>query len=138
MIDFEDKLMQLGKIDNQDTDPDIFLIAFHGLRREREKAQSRMRSGMGAAMFIFILGIMTTMQLSNQSQDIMYMTHYSIESSLFDTEIWDLETDDSSEQQLSYVDDVTLFLLEEDDFWETMDLINDIYTNNETNKEETL
>ena len=78
------------------------------------------------------------MQLSNQSQDIMYMTQYSTESSLFDTEIWDLETDVSSEQQLTYVDDITLFLLEEDDFWETMDLINDIYTNNETNKEETL
>jgi hypothetical protein len=81
---------------------------------------------------------MTTMQLSNQSQDIMYMTQYSTESSLFDTELWDLETDFSSEQQLTYVDDITLFLLEEDDFWETMDLINDIYTNNETNKEETL
>ena len=89
-------------------------------------------------MFIFLLGIMTTMQLSNQSQDIMYMTQYSTESSLFDTELWDLETDVSSEQQLTYVDDITLFLLEEDDFWETMDLINDIYTNNETNKEETL
>ena len=97
-----------------------------------------MRSGMGAAMFIFLLGIMTTMQLSNQSQDIMYMTQYSTESSLFDTELWDLETDFSSEQELTYVDDITLFLLEEDDFWETMDLINDIYTNNETNKEETL
>ena len=138
MIDFEDKLMQLGKVGKQDTDPDIFLAAFHGLRREREKAQSRMRSGMGAAMFIFLLGIMTTMQLSNQSQDIMYMTQYSTESSLFDTELWDLETDVSSEQQLTYVDDITLFLLEEDDFWETMDLINDIYTYNETNKEETL
>ena len=138
MIDFEDKLMQLGKAGKQDTDPDIFLAAFHGFRREREKVQSRMRSGMGAAMFIFLLGIMTTMQLSNQSQDIMYMTQYSIESSLFDMEIWDLETDDSSQQQLTYVDDITLFLLEEDDFWETMDLINDIYTNNETNKEETL
>ena len=138
MIDFEDKLMQLGKVDKQDIDPDIFLAAFHGLRREREKAQARMRSGMGAAMFIFLLGIMTTMQLSNQSQDIMYMTQYSIESSLFDTELWDLETDVSSEQKLTYVDDITLFLLEEDDFWETMDLINDIYTNNETNKEETL
>ena len=78
------------------------------------------------------------MQLSNQSQDIMYMTQYSTESSLFDTELWDLEMDFSSEQQLTYVDDITLFLLEEDDFWETMDLINDIYTNNETNKEETL
>ena len=78
------------------------------------------------------------MQLSNQSQDIMYMTQYSTESSLFDTELWDLETNVSSEQQLTYVDDITLFLLEEDDFWETMDLINDIYTNNETNKEETL
>ena len=89
-------------------------------------------------MFIFLLGIMTTMQLSNQSQDIMYMTQYSTESSLFDTELWDLETDVSSEQQLTYVDDITLFLLEEDDFWETMDLINDIYTSNETNKEETL
>nr|MCS5639514.1 hypothetical protein [Candidatus Neomarinimicrobiota bacterium] len=131
MIDFEDKLMQLGKAGKQDTDPDIFLAAFHSLRRERENAQSRMRSGMGAAMFIFLLGIMTTMQLSNQSQDIMYMTQYSTESSLFDTELWDLETDVSSEQQLTYVDDITLFLLEEDDFWETMDLINDIYTNNE-------
>ena len=86
MIDFEDKLMQLGKVDKRDSDPDIFLAAFHGLRREREKAQSRMRSGMGAAMFIFLLGIMTTMQLSNQSEDIMYMTNtvpnpvYSIQS----------------------------------------------------------
>ena len=53
-------------------------------------------------------------------------------------EIWDLETDDSSQQQLTYVDDITLFLLEEDDFWETLDLINDIDTYNETNKEETL
>jgi hypothetical protein len=78
------------------------------------------------------------MQLSNQSEDIMYMTQYSTESSLFDTELWDLETDVLSEQQFTYVDDITLFLLEEDDFWETMDLINDIYTNNETNKEETL
>ena len=138
MIDFEDKLMLLGKVDKQDTDPDIFLEAFHGLRREREKALSRMRSGMGAAMFIFLLGIMTTMQLSNQSQDIMYMTQYSTESSLFDTELWDLETNVSSEQQLTYVDDITLFLLDEDDFWETMDLINDIYTNNETNKEKKL
>ena len=138
MIDFEDKLMQLGKVGKQDTDPDNFLAAFHGLRREREKAQFRIRSGMGAAMFIFLLGIMTTMQLSNQSEDIMYMTQYSTESSLFDTELWDLETDVSSEQKLTYVDDITLFLLEEDDLWETMDLINDIYTNNETNKEETL
>tara|TARA_Y100000590_G_scaffold403065_1_gene489351 strand:- start:1599 stop:2015 length:417 start_codon:yes stop_codon:yes gene_type:complete len=138
MIDFEDKLMLLGKVDKQDTDPDNFLEAFHGFRREREKDQSRMISGMGAAMFIFLLGILTTMHLSNQSQDIMYMTQYSTESSLFDTELWDLETDVSPEHQLTYVDDITLFLLEEDDFWETMDLINDIDTYNETNKEETL
>ena len=138
MIDFEDKLMQLGKVGKQDIDPDIFLEKFNGLRWKREKALSRMRSGMGAAMFIFLLGIMMNMQLSNQSQDIMYMTQYSTESSLFDTELWDLETDVSSEQQITYVDDITLFLLEEDDFWETMDLINDIYTNNETNKEKKL
>ena len=130
MIDFEDKLMQLGKIDNQDIDPDIFIAAFHGLRWERQKAQSRMRSGMFSAMFIFILGIMTTMQLSSQSENIIYMTQYSTESSLFDTELWNLKIDVSSEKQLTYMDDITLFLLDENDFWETMDLINDINTSN--------
>ena len=138
MIDFEDKLMQLGKIDNQDIDPDIFIAAFHGLRWERQKVQSRMRIGMFSAMFIFILGIMTTMQLSSQSENIIYMTQYSTESSLFDTELWNLEIDVSSEKQLTYMDDITLFLLEENDFWETMDLINDINTSNNSNREETL
>tara|TARA_B100001750_G_C15001115_1_gene347458 strand:+ start:100 stop:516 length:417 start_codon:yes stop_codon:yes gene_type:complete len=138
MIYFEDKLMQLGKIDNQDIDPDIFIAAFHRLRWERQKAQSRMRSGMFAAMFIFILGIMTTMQLSSQSENIIYMTQYSTESSLFDTELWNLEIDVSSEKQLTYMDDITLFLLDENDFWETMDLINDINTSNNSNREETL
>ena len=138
MIHFEDKLMQLGKIDNPDIDPDIFIASFHRLRWERKKAQSRMRSGMFAAMFIFILGIMTTMQLSSQSENIIYMTQYSTESSLFDTELWNLEIDVSSEKQLTYMDDITLFLLEENDFWETMDLINDINTSNNSNREETL
>ena len=78
------------------------------------------------------------MQLSSQSENIIYMTQYSTESSLFDTELWNLKIDVSSEKQLTYMDDITLFLLEENDFWETMDLINDINTSNNSNREETL
>ena len=78
------------------------------------------------------------MQLSSQSENIIYMTQYSTESSLFDTELWNLKIDVSSEKQLTYMDDITLFLLDENDFWETMDLINDINTSNNSNREETL
>ncbi|GIT40670.1 MAG: hypothetical protein Ct9H300mP9_5200 [Candidatus Neomarinimicrobiota bacterium] len=34
--------------------------------------------------------------------------------------------------------DLTLFLLEEDDLWETIDLIHDIYNDNDIKNEETL
>ena len=41
--DFEDKIMQLGKIDSLHTDPDNFLLAFHAYRKNREYSYSRMR-----------------------------------------------------------------------------------------------
>jgi len=138
MIDFEDKIMQLGKIDSLHTDPDNFLLAFHAYRKNREYSYSRMRSGIFASIFILIIGIMATTQLSNQSENMILMSQDSMGSNLFNTDLWNLETNLSSEEQLAYIDEITLFLLEEDNSWETMDLINDIYTEKNTNKEETL
>ena len=77
---------------------------------------------------------MATTQLSNQSENMILMSQDSMGSNLFNTDLWNLETTLSSEEQLAYIDEITLFLLEEDNSWETMDLINDIYTN----KHETL
>ena len=59
-------------------------------------------------------------------------------SEIFQTDLWSINMDHDTSSSDDYMADITLFLLEEDDLWETIDLIHDIYNDNDIKNEETL
>ena len=70
--------------------------------------------------------------------EIIYVAENDDTAEIFETDFWSINVDYEIDDNEAYLADLTLFLLNEDDLWETLDLIHDIYNNNEINNEETL
>ena len=61
-----------------------------------------------------------------------YLAEWEEESSeIFETDLWTLNTE-TYEADSTYTEDLALFLLEEGDLWETIDLFNEIELEKET------
>ena len=82
---------------------------------------------MIAAIFIFLIGFFTAGHLSDQSEYITYIDEYENNIGLFDMGLWNLKIEILLTNELVSVDDIALFLLQENDFWTTMDIISDTY-----------
>ena len=127
MNDFEKKLIILGKIERYEADSENFLKKFHHFRQGKEKSNYQIKSAMIAAIFIFLIGFFTAGHLSDQSEYITYIDEYENNIGLFDMGLWDLKNEILLTNELVSVDDIALFLLQENDFWTTMDIISDTY-----------
>ncbi|MBH10309.1 MAG: hypothetical protein CMG74_08170 [Candidatus Marinimicrobia bacterium] len=127
MNDFEKKLIILGKIEIYEADSEKFLKKFHHFRKGKEKSNYQIKSAMIAAIFIFLIGFFTAGHLSDQSEYITYIDEYENNIGLFDMGLWNLKIEILLTNELVSVDDIALFLLQENDFWTTMDIISDTY-----------
>ena len=128
MNQFEEKLINQGRLKSASPDPGLFLAALHGRQREIKLHRYRTLSGFVAALVITVFGYFTFLQLDPVNYEIIYV----------ETDFWSINVDYEIDDNEAYLADLTLFLLNEDDLWETLDLIHDIYNNNEINNEETL
>ena len=97
-----------------------------------------MLSGFAAVLVVAVLGYFTVLQFEPVQYEIMYMTGNDNPSEIFQTDLWSINMDHDTSSSDDYIADLTLFLLEEDDLWETLDLIHDIYNDNDIKHEETL
>ena len=89
-------------------------------------------------MVITVFGYFTFLQLDPVNYEIIYVAENDDTAEIFETDFWSINVDYEIDDNEAYLADLTLFLLNEDDLWETLDLIHDIYNNNEINNEETL
>jgi len=139
MDQFEEKLIdRYHQDDSPVPDADLFLACFHGRKKEKELQRYRSLSGLAAVLVVAVLGYFTVLQFEPVQYEIMYMTENDDPAEIFQTDLWSINMDHDTSSSDDYIADLTLFLLEEDDLWETLDLIHDIYNDNDMKNEETL
>ena len=138
MNQFEEKLINQGRLKSASPEPGLFLAALHGRQREIKLHRYRTLSGFVAALVITVFGYFTFLQLDPVNYEIIYVAENDDTAKIFETDFWSINVDYEIDDNEAYLADLTLFLLNEDDLWETLDLIHDIYNNNEINNEETL
>ena len=119
-------------------DADLFLAGFHARKKEKELQQYRSLSGFAAVLVVVVLGYCTVLQFEPFQNENIYMTGNINSGEIFQTDLWSINMDHDTSSSDDYMADITLFLLEEDDLWETIDLIHDIYNDNDIKNEETL
>ena len=117
MNNFEKKIIDLYQADALGPDTGQFL---HNLRqRHLQKRMMRYRifTGLSAFLFIITIGLITSYQLNESfSQDILFsFNEYPVE---YPITIFDDEVADSI-----LIEEFTLFILEENNLWDTEDLL---------------
>ena len=138
MNQFEEKLIHQSRLESPTPDTDLFLAALRGRQREIKLHRYRTFSGFAAALVITVFWYFTFLQLDPVHYEIVYIAEHDDAAEIFETDFWSIDVDHEIGNNEFYLTDLTLFLLEEDDLWETLDLIHDIYNNNEINNEEIL
>ena len=139
MDKFQAKLIDRYRRDHSTVpDADLFLAGFHARKKEKELQQYRSLSGFAAVLVVAVLGYCTVLQFEPFQYENIYMTGNIDPGEIFQTDFWSINMDHDTSSSNDYIADLTLFLLEEDDLWETLDLIHDIYNDNDMKNEETL
>ena len=139
MDKFQSKLIDRYRRDHSPVpDADLFLAGFHARKKEKELRQCRSLSGFAAVLVVAVLGYCTVLQFEPFQYENIYMTGNIDPGEIFQTDLWSINMDHDTSSSDDYMADLTLFLLEEDDLWETIDLIHDIYNDNDIKNEETL
>ena len=139
MDKFQAKLIDRYRRDHSPVpDADLFLAGFHARKKEKELQQYRSLSGFAAVLVVVVLGYCTVLQFEPFQYENIYMTGNINSSEIFQTDFWSINMDHDTSSSDDYMADLTLFLLEEDDLWDTIDLIHDIYNDNDIKNEETL
>ena len=125
MNDFEQKILNMKSSFGPNSDSDQFLSKLHGRIEESEQNKKTI---MTSFIMIFVIGFLSWSQLGVSINEDIY---YSIETEdYFETDFWTVDID-SLEIDASYTEDLAYFLLDEGDFWDTVDLLNEL-----TNEEE--
>ena len=125
MNDFEQKILNMKSSSDPNSDSDQFLSKLHGRIEESEQNKKTI---MTSFMMIAFIGFLSWSQLGVSINEDIY---YSIETEdYFETDFWTVDID-SLEIDASYTEDLAYFLLDEGDFWDTVDLLNEL-----TNEEE--
>ena len=127
MNDFENKIINLSFLNDNEPDPAAFLTRFR-VQREKEMIQKkRVISCINAFVFVFFIGISTISQFKDTPVQDSYWTDMASDLEYYETElmIFDQYYDSLS------VEEFTLFMMEEANLWDTEDLIyfNDLYEN---------
>jgi len=127
MIDFENRIIGMTHAEGSGPDSALFIARLRG-RQEKEMMQKkRIRSGFSAFAFIFLVGMLTTSQFVEIPKQNIYWSEVDSNIEYFDTDFSILDQD----YDTLYVEEFTLFMIEETNIWDTEDLIyfNELYEN---------
>jgi len=125
MIDFDQKLNTMNFESTPESNPDEFLSKLHGRIQKSRQDRHTIMTGF---MMILMVGILSYSQFGATTEAELY---YADETEdIFETDFWTVDID-SLEIDASYTEDLAYFLLDEGDFWDTVDLLNEL-----TNEEE--
>jgi|TARA_B100000749_G_scaffold233023_1_gene190112 hypothetical protein len=130
MSDFENKIMSLTQVESSTPDAASFLTKLRGRQNKEMIRKQRSRSGFFAFVFIFLIGTFTSSQLKDLESQYFDWSEIDNSAEFFDT---DFSTFEQENDTLS-IEEFTLFLIEENNVWDTEDLIyfNELYeTKNE-------
>ena len=127
MIDFENRIIGMMRTESSGPDSASFIAKLHGRQEKEMMRKKRIRSGISAFAFIFLIGILTTSQFVELPKQDMYWAEDDSNIEYFDT---DFSTFDQGYDTIS-VEEFTLFMIEETNIWDTEDLIyfNELYEN---------
>ena len=121
MTDFEQKLINSLLEDPRDTNSDEFLSRLHNRVTESEQNRQIITASF---MMLFVVGVLTFTQFGAPELEPEF--YFSDEpETFFKTDFWTVNSD-SLETDESYTDDLAYFLLQEGNFWETVDLLNEL------------
>ena len=127
MNDFENKIINLSFLNDNEPDPAAFLTRFRGQQEKEMIQKKRVISCINAFVFVFFIGISTISQFKDTSVQDSYWTDMASDLEYYETElmIFDQYYDSLS------IEEFTLFMMEEANLWDTEDLIyfNDLYEN---------
>ena len=130
MSDFENIIMSLTQVESGTPDAASFLTKLRGRQNKEMIRKQRSRSGFFAFVFIFLIGTFTSSQLKDLESQYFDWSEIDNSAEFFDT---DFSTFEQENDTLS-IEEFTLFLIEENNVWDTEDLIyfNELYeTKNE-------
>jgi hypothetical protein len=121
MTDFKQKLINSRLEDPQVTNSDEFLTRLHNRISESEDNK---RTVTASIMMLIVVSVLTMTQFGAPiiESDFYYTdeTH-----TFFETDFW-IVSSDSLDAHESYTDDLAYFLLQEGNFWETVELLNEL------------
>ena len=126
MTDFDQKLNEINFESAPEPNANEFLSKLHGRIQKSRQDRNTLMTGF---MMIFVVGILSYSQLGVSIETELYFADET--ENFLETDFWTLNID-SLEVDESYTNDLVYFLLQEDDFWETVDLINALEIEEET------
>jgi hypothetical protein len=126
MSDFENKLIDLIDVESNALDVTSFLTKLRGRHINETIHRKRAVSGLTAFLFVLLIGVFTSYQLNSTVDQTLYWSEIGT-ANYFDTDFSNIDDD---EDTLS-IEEFTLFLIEENNVWDTEDLIylNELYEN---------
>ena len=126
MSDFENKLIDLIDVESSALDVTSFLTKLRGSHINETIHRKRAVSGLTAFLFVLLIGVFTSYQLNSTVDQTLYWSEIGT-ANYFDTDFSNIDDD---EDTLS-VEEFTLFLIQENNVWDTEDLIylNELYEN---------
>ena len=126
MSDFENKLIDLIDVESNALDVTSFLTKLRGRHINETIHRKRAVSGLTAFLFVLLIGVFTSYQLNSTVDQTLYWSEIGT-ANYFDTDFSNIDDD---EDTLS-VEEFTLFLIQENNVWDTEDLIylNELYEN---------
>ena len=126
MSDFENKLIDLIDVESNAPDVTSFLTKLRGRHNNETIHRKRAVSGLTAFLFVLLIGVFTSYQLNSTVDQTLYWSEIGT-ANYFDTDFSNIDDD---EDTLS-VEEFTLFLIQENNVWDTEDLIylNELYEN---------
>ena len=126
MSDFENKLIDLIDVESNAPDVTSFLTKLRGRHNNETIHRKRAVSGLTAFLFVLLIGVFTSYQLNSTVDQTLYWSEIGT-ANYFDTDFSNIDDD---EDTLS-IEEFTLFLIEENNVWDTEDLIylNELYEN---------
>ena len=126
MSDFENKLIDLIDVESNALDVTSFLTKLRGRHINETIHRKRAVSGLTAFLFVLLIGVFTSYQLNSTLDQTLYWSEIGT-ANYFDTDFSNIDDD---EDTLS-IEEFTLFLIQENNVWDTEDLIylNELYEN---------
>ena len=121
MIDLEQKLINARLESPRDTNADEFLSRLHNRVTESEQNRQIITASF---MMLFVVGVLTFTQFGAPELEPEFYFADEPET-FFETDFWTMNND-SLEADESYTDDLAYFLLQEGNFWETVELLNEL------------